>query len=429
MKMALFFILILLVTGYLSCRKAYKPALNSVTTNFLAIDGPIISGDSTFIKLSRTTSLSDTTQIKAELKAIVSVEDDQHKQYPLTETGKGNYVLGVTNFDVARTYRLDIKTSDGKIYQSDFVPMKVTPPIDSLYFKQTGSQIINFYVNTHDATNSTRYYRWDYKETWSYVSCYAATFQYKNGTVVPIVPRSADDISTCYQSAPSNEIFIGNSVNLTKDIITAQSLGALTGGSIKIAHIYAMQVHQYAITGAGFNYYQNLKNNTENLGSIFDAQPSTTNGNIHCITSPGNLVLGFVSVSTVAGKQFNLHYNDLQFQVMGAQPRGLVAINYFAPPDTSYCSYEPPPPMRKATGIPWPLDFSQTPNFNFRAATALASGDSLLVSTLPICNPTSPDYQACELRAVTGYCYAPKTCVDCRLKGGTNIRPTYFPAN
>jgi len=416
----------------LSCKKAYKPVLNTTATNFLAVDGAIISGDSTFIKLSRTTNLSDTTQNKAELKAVVAIENDQNKLYPLTETGNGNYVLGVTSFDVARTYRLDIKTSDGKAYQSDFVPMKITPPIDSLYFKQTGPQTINFYANTHDPANNTHYYRWDYKETWSYVSCYAATFQYKNGTITPIVPMSADDISTCYRTDQSSEIFVGSSVNLSQDIITAQTLGALTGGSEKIAHIYVMQLKEYALTQAGFNYYQNLKTNTESLGSIFDAQPTTTTGNIHCITAPGDLVLGFVSVSTATTKQYNLHYNNLQFQVMGMNPTGLVAINYFGPPDTAYCTWQPPINIFKvAPGTPWPLNFAPTANFNSRAAHTLAAGDSLLIGTLPICDPTesAAAYNFCIVTPITGYTYAPKTCVDCRLRGFTNIRPAYFPPN
>src|SRR5580698_8621014 len=95
----------LLLQVSLSCKKPFSPRLASVTTNFLAIDGPILSGDSTIITLSRTTSLSDTTQQKMELNAIVSVENDQGTLYPLTEKGKGVYTLGVTNFSTARQYR------------------------------------------------------------------------------------------------------------------------------------------------------------------------------------------------------------------------------------------------------------------------------------------------------------------------------------
>src|SRR3954467_12121339 len=103
--------IILIACVYISCKKQYKPTLATVSTNFLAVDGPIISGDSTFIRLSRTTSLSDTTQNKAELKATISVENDQNTLYPLIEKGKGLYVLGMINFDANRKYRLNIKTS------------------------------------------------------------------------------------------------------------------------------------------------------------------------------------------------------------------------------------------------------------------------------------------------------------------------------
>ena len=316
MKRALNYILTaLILTGYLSCKKPFSPKLASISTNFLAVDGPIISGDSTFINLSRTTSLSDTTQQKAELKAVISVENDQGTLYPLTEAGKGKYFLGVTNFSSARQYRLDIKTTDGKIYQSDFVPMKVTPPIDSIYFNQTGDANVAFYVNAHDATNNTRYYRWDYKETWSIVPFYQALYEYKNSQIINTPPGSSDDVSVCYKGDASNQIFIGSSAKLAQDVISGQEIGSLAAGSEKIAHIYCIQLRQYALTLDGFNYYQNLKTNTENLGSIFDAQPSTLSGNIHCITSPTDIVIGFISVSTATAKQYNLHYSDIPLRV------------------------------------------------------------------------------------------------------------------
>jgi hypothetical protein len=421
-------IALLLLTMSISCKKAYVAQLTSTATGYLAVDGPIISGDSTFIKVSRTTSLSDTTQSKAELKAVVSVEDDQNKLYMLSEQGKGVYTLGVTNFSTIRKYRLDIKTSNGKIYQSDFVQMKVTPPIDSLYFKQTGPQTINFYVNTHDATNNTRYYRWDYKETWSYVSCYSPTFQYKNGVIFPIVPGSTADISTCYQNAMSNEIFIGSSANITQDIITAQQLGSLVGGTVKIAHVYVMQLRQYALTEAGFKYYQNLKTNTENLGSIFDAQPSTTTGNIHCITSPTDLVLGFISASTVTAKQYNLHNTDLKFQLQSVYPTGAVSTGYFAPPDIEACTVtiaQPPQPptARISPGTPWLFLAAPAANYSLRLARTLATGDSLVITA-----DATPDANG-VIDVINSFTYAPKICVDCRLRGFTNIRPSYFPVN
>jgi len=64
-----------------------------------------------------------------------------------------------------------------------------------------------------------------------------------------------------------------------------------------------------------FKFWQNLKKNTEQLGSIFDPSPSTTLGNMHCLSNPKEAALGFISVSTAttkriffAGRSLPYHY-------------------------------------------------------------------------------------------------------------------------
>ena len=399
----------LILMGYLSCTKPFKAQLTSVATNFLAIDGPIISGDTTFITLSRTTSLSDTTQNKAELKAVVSVEDDQAKLYPLTEKGKGQYFLPTTNFDVARKYRLDIKTTDGKIYQSDFVAMKVTAPIDTIYFALNGYQNVQFFLDAHDPTNNTRYYRWDYTEVWQYNSYYEATYKYINGQIANINDANflKNDSYYCYRHDYSNQVFVGTSINQAQDVIKKQLLASLPDTAEQISEIYALVVHQYALTADGFKYYQNLKTNTEQLGSIFDAQPSTITGNIHCITSPSYIVYGFVSVSTVSNKVFIFHYNDLgQFNLATSKKVGLNLNNdfYYGAPGAAQCT-------------PIEILFEPAATYDSRVAQVLASGSSLVYAediVLP-----GPGW--------IGYLAAPKNCVDCSFKGGTKTRPSYFP--
>lgn len=416
------YLAIILFLSVVACKKPFNPILATTTTNFLAVDGTIISGDSTFITLSRTTKLSDTTQKKAELKAVVSIENDQKTLFPLIEKSKGIYTLGVTSFDPARTYRLNIKTSDGKIYQSDFVPLKITPPIDSIYFKQDSRATVLFYVNAHDPSNNTRYYRWDYKETWSYVSLYLAYIQYKGGQIVPIIPGSTDDGSTCYRTDLSNHVFVGSSSKLANDVIADQLLGGITAESEKIAHIYVMQLHQYALTKEAFNYYQNLQTNTEDLGTIFDSQPTTTLGNIHCISSPGELVLGFVCASTITSKQFNLHFTDIPLRVANLSygewaPFHYYQNYYFGSPDISNCLHGSISDGPYATFASRFATVVTDPNI------AVFDYDSFIQSDAPGPSFLEPMNHA---GISNTYYYAPKNCVDCRLRGYTNIRPSYF---
>ena len=450
----------LLFTAYLSCKKAFNPHLTTVSANFLAVDGPIISGDSTFISLSRTTGLNDTTQNKAELKAIVSVEDDQNKLYPLTETGKGMYVLGVTNFSTARQYRLDIKTTDGKIYQSDFVQLKVTPQIDSLYFKQNSDATVLFYADTHDATNNTRYYRWDYKETWEYHSFYgdiSDTLAYiyynsvsggnfQNGGLSAQNPPLYTGV--CYATDKSNEIVVGTSAKLANDIIKQQQIGGVAAGSQKISVLYNMQLNQYALTEAGFNYYQNLKTNTEETGSIFDATPSVTTGNIHCITSPTDRVIGFISASTITTRMLPIHYSDIPLKVASSilDPSIFPSDfpDYVGAPNQLQCEatpiywYPPPPSVPVFIKVKFGGVILTNPvgTFPQRLNQLLAGGFYMITNTAyttssvtTTSNGLIPANTPIKTNVPIGYYYFERDCTDCRAmpSKGTLIRPSYLP--
>jgi len=437
----------LLLLAYIACKKPFNPHLTAVSTNFLAVDGPIISGDSTFISLSRTTALTDTTQNKAELKAIVSVEDDQGKLYPLTETGNGIYILGVTNFSTARQYRLDIKTTDGKIYQSDFVPMKVTPQIDSIYFNQNSDATVLFYVNTHDATNNTRYYRWDYKETWEYNSYYGATqdtlpyinYNYVSPNLTAQNPPLY--VGACYTADKSNEIVVGSSAKLANDVISNQQVGGIAANSQKISVLYNMQLNQYALTVDGYNYYQNLKTNSEETGSIFDPQPSITTGNIHCITSPTDRVIGFISVSTVTTRMYPLHYSQIPLRNLPTivPPFAVLAPDFqtwVGPPDYLQCLSIPLyyyPPSGSPIFIPYKYGglilLAPVSNFPARLNTLLANGQFMITNQAYNTVSISAEGVPIPGNTLIGYYYYERDCVDCRAMSpkGSLTRPSYLP--
>ncbi|MDB5145124.1 MAG: hypothetical protein JWQ66_3837, partial [Mucilaginibacter sp.] len=163
-------LLILLAVIAASCKKPFNPVILSTSNSYLVVEGIINNGnDSTFIKLSRTVKLSGKTSASPELSALVTVEGDQKTSYPLQETGNGNYSCAGLNLDNSHKYRLDIKTSNGEQYLSDYVDVLNSPPIDSISYDTQGTLSVpgvNIYVNTHDASNKARYFKWDYQETW-----------------------------------------------------------------------------------------------------------------------------------------------------------------------------------------------------------------------------------------------------------------------
>ena len=332
-------IILFLLMGifYMACKKPYNPKVTSQSSNYLVVEGSIVSGpDSTIIKLSRTVKLDSGSTLNPVLNAQVTVQDDNNASFPLKQVSNGLYASASINLDNARKYRLDIKTTDNREYLSDLVVVKNSPPIDSLAYEYTGSTE-NFYTYAHDPTNNTRYYRWDYSETYLYNSPIFANYIYKNGAVVM---RTPDELTyTCYIRDSSSHIIVNSSAKLQQDIITKNPITQVAFNLDKLKIRYSMLVKQYALTPEAYDYYTNLAKNTEQLGSIFDAQPSEITGNIHCLTNSAEPVLGFVSAGTVAQKRIFLNRSQVPAVYVGTTDTCITAVflwntgknNFFIP--------------------------------------------------------------------------------------------------
>jgi hypothetical protein len=374
-----------------SCKKPYNPPAISAPGSYLVVEGVINSGpDSTIIKLSRTVNLSSTITLNPVSGAVLTVESAQNAIYPLIETTNGNYVSPGLNLDNTQQYHLRIKTSDGKVFLSDFEAVNITPPIDSIGFMVQGNGI-QLYVNTHDPSNNTKYYRWDYQETWQFHAEYESIYV-TNGTA--IVPRTyAQMIYTCFAGDKSSDIILGSSAKLTQDVIYQNPITQVTSTSEKLETKYSILVNQYALTGDAYNFWVNLKKNTEQLGSIFDAQPSNINGNIHCITNPSEPVIGYISVSTIQHKRVFIANAQLP--------------SAWSPVYPDQCELDSDLYARKIPGDPMPV--------NQVAMNLIPIGSSAI--------PVAAIYF--DSFFVIGFIASDSECVDCTIRG-TQTQPSFW---
>jgi len=292
------------------CTKPYAPPVVAGSNNYLVVEGNINTGtDSTVIALSRTVNIASGIGSIAELNATIAIQDNQNQSYSLRSTGNGRYVSPLLNLDPTREYRLNITTTDGKNYISDYVPATASPPIDSIGFTEQ-SNGIQLYVNTHDPNNKTHYYRWDYTETWIFDAKYSSTY-ISNGKTDVVFRTVAQQIYQCWGNDISTDIELGSSAKLSQDVIYENPLVFIPSTSEKIESRYSILVKQYAMTTDGYNYYALLKKNTEETGSIFDAQPSTLTGNIHCTSNPNLPVIGYVTAGTTQQKRIYIDNTQL----------------------------------------------------------------------------------------------------------------------
>ena len=297
-----------------SCRKQYTPAVINAPNSYLVVEGVINSGsDSTFIKLSRTVKLSSKIASNPERSASVIVEGDQKTSYPLTETGGGIYSCAGLHLDNGHKYRVDIKTSDGKQYLSDYVGVLNSPPIDSISYDTKGTPLgpgLNIYANTHDQSNKTRYYRWEYQETWIIYANFESFYK-SNGDTVLLRDMINDNIYNCWQNDTSSTIILGSSAKLSQNVIFNNPIVSIASTAEKLGAEYSINVRQYALSSEAYTFFSNLKKNTEQLGSIFDAQPSEIMGNIHAVNNASEPVIGFICVGSSSTRRIFINKNRL----------------------------------------------------------------------------------------------------------------------
>jgi hypothetical protein len=290
----------------------YDPPVNATRSHFLVVEGFIHSdGTTTHIKLSHTKSISwgDTASYIIESGAHVVIEDNENNVYPLTESSDGTY-SGTFTLNTANQYRIHITTDDNKDYVSDFVECKTAPAIDSVGWKFKDGNV-QIFVNTHDASNQNIFYRWDFVETWEFHSEYFSKLIF-NSSDTTFSPRIIP-VNVCYRTQNSANISIATTGKLKDAVINEAALLTIPKHDRRISVLYSILVNQYALDSAGYNYWDAIKSNTEKIGSIFDAQPNQTPGNIHNIKDTSEKVIGYIGAGSTTQKRIFISNSSMPF--------------------------------------------------------------------------------------------------------------------
>jgi len=373
--------LLLILSG---CKRVYNPPVLRTNPNLLVVDGFINtgSGSTTAFALSRTLKIGDSIgAFIPEPQAELSILSSSGNAYSLLDQGNGTYLSPTLSLDPSQEYRLKITTRDGSQYLSDAVLKRTAPPIDSLsWFQDDSSGNVIVSANTHDPSGKSQYYRWFYTETWEYHAPLQSELQLINGLIFYAIDSLTQQylIYYCWRSDNSTDIVLTNTTAFSQDRVSQQAIAIIPRGAQKISVRYSILASQYVLTPDAYQYWLILQKNTQNLGTLFDPQPSQLAGNIHCLTNPKEPVIGYLSASSIQQKRLFIDNKQIHNWDTAALECPIIQI----PRDPNdFHTYNYPDTL-------WgPYYFSTTPPVLFLSK---------------------------------------RTCLDCREQGGTTQKPSFW---
>ena len=203
-------------------------------------------------------------------------------------------------------------------------------------------------MSARDVTNKTRYYRWNYEETWEFTSAFRTTLEYigdaKTGTVKENL--SLISLYRCWRSANSTLIDLASTTRLSADVVKQQLITRLPSTSKKLKYRYSILLKQYAQSQEEYEYWQLLKKNTQDIGSLYGTLPVQLTGNVHATTGAGQDAIGFVGVYSEA--QLRIFIDNAQLPRTW-RPQDAIQCNSF-----EYKDFKEIQPLL-ASKVLWPI--------------------------------------------------------------------------
>lgn len=308
------YIIILAVIGLSGCLEPFDLDI-AQKADILSINGRITNADEPqYVYIG--TSSSDNRIAKPLGGATVTLHDNFDNSWQYYEELPGTYVIpvGGVNALPGNSYHIEVLLSTGEVYTS--VPEKMPSLLvkDSIYYNfntiseinQNGIEISQnvfevFIDSEIPQTETPLYLKWEIEETWELKP---TDFPDPFGAIPP---------PCFYSSYPDPQrINLYNSLEARSGSFQGR-LMAQTQVGRPFASRYASNVYQYAITEATYTYWDNVRKNIDQTGSIFDIPPALISGNITNVNNPDELVFGNFSASVVKASRVIVRLEEIPF--------------------------------------------------------------------------------------------------------------------
>jgi hypothetical protein len=333
MRKAIGLVIVVLAT-LLGCRTPYEPEVPATELRVLVVEGYLdTEGLKSELKLSRTAPLGASSAFIPELRAKVVLKSASGQVFSLTEPGLGTYIFE-RNIDEKQSYLLEIELSSGERYVSENLQPIVTPEIIDAGFKRD-EEGVEVFVSTQGNANADDFL-WTFEETWVFRPRIRTAYIYVPEIKNVRDQKQAEQTSLCFKTEPSPGILLETSSRFKDQVVFQKTITEIPTDDERIMERYSILVSQKGLASKDVPFWEILKKNTEDIGSIFSPLPSLIGGNIKSLDAAKNPVIGQVSLGVIRQKRIYINqvqvspwnYLDPKFNDCAIEDEAVLAKDY-----------------------------------------------------------------------------------------------------
>ncbi|MCK4880416.1 MAG: DUF4249 domain-containing protein [Bacteroidales bacterium] len=317
-------IILLIALVLNSCIEPYDPIINE-RQEVMVIDGMISDKPGVHRVTVSHSSPYNEPGFKPVSGCVISVQDNLGNMEVYSESWQEEGVyeawLDEPFLGVGKAYSLHVVSPSNRVYASDYDTLLSSPPIDSIYYiqKVSGGEDqddiwhgIQFYNDVRGHRGGTRNYRWKAIATWEYHSPFTATYVRYKGMNLPYLE---DTVSTCYLTETIETVYAASTQLLSENNIYQNKLHYVSDQTPRLAERYSLLVEQHSLTDQAYAYWEKLAAQSANSASLYETQPSSSQGNIYNVHNSHVKVLGCFYATQIVEDRIFVEKEELDFPV------------------------------------------------------------------------------------------------------------------
>lgn len=301
------------------CKEPFEPDLSMENLGVLTVEGySDTDGTQSQLYLGYTRLIYGENLGPGSSPAIgarVLLESNSGMQYPLQDMGNGNYLFE-QDISEDEIYRLRVFLDEDDSYTSEPMLPMISNPIEDIGFEKD-ERGVEIYITTRGSQDVDDFI-WTFEETYEFNPIFISPWVYRPETK-EIGSRSPEENNfLCYRNLKSGDLLMEISSNFDENVIFKKAITRIEPGDERLSVRYSILVSQMALSQEAAEFWEIMKKNRDDIGTIFSPMPSNISGNMSHDQDPEVSVIGHVSLGVVeqrrlfiSAQEVNPWYNSL----------------------------------------------------------------------------------------------------------------------